>query len=702
MSRYSAAAKGRSVSAGSVASLLCLALALAPCAALAEANAVAVIPIPQSLQSSRFKVTINGKPAALLNAAANYYELSLDLRGKARIAITAPDASYWAEGVDVQPWRENIRPIRHGATISFTLDHPAKLSITRPGDHLGGAEMIFLFANAPEHNPPSPHTGGIRYYAPGIYHEDIDARSGDRIYLAPGAIVFGSLNLWDVSDVQVSGRGTIIHDGPQDPDDDEGWMQRKNWHVISMNNARNVSVSGITCIVRSRTWMIQMRDSNHVRFDNIKVIGGSAGDANQDGMDWLGGGDTLVQDVFIRAADDIFAEQGNWDGYTEEALTRPGQAVNNITIENSVLSTSISNVVRVGWPKKMFNGYHFLLRDSDVIHMGMGSCGAPFALFEMWADPAGKGYHSDYRFEDIRLDDWYSLLQLRQPNFAISNVVLKNIWAMDGPGMVPSVLKGDVSGVTLEGVNLGGGVVASDKDVPLEVQGAAGEPKYQPSALDAGFDYSTGLLQPKVDVLFHAKGPATSTLHYRWLFGDGTSADGSTVHHAFPDADGTLLDGSGRFRVLLFVSSDGGDKAWSSRSVVVSSHPLPALQSAGSAPENQDLRETFDADLHVPADGGYTFTLLTSTTATLSIDDLPPARTAKLRPQVCGSPGDAVQPVRMSAAMRAGLHHIRITRGPELENAAPANGLSGAPTLFWEGPEVPQQVVPEGAWSSPR
>ena len=152
-----------------------------------------------------------------------------------------------------------------------------------------------------------------------------------------------------------------------------------------MDNARNIEISGITCVVRSRTWMIQMKDSRFITFDNVKVIGGSDANANQDGMDWLGGGDTVVRDVFIRAADDVFAMQGNWDGYSHEAMIAPGHDVTNITVENSVLSTSISNIVRAAWPEKIFNSANFTLRNSDVIHMGIGACGIPFALLDFWA-----------------------------------------------------------------------------------------------------------------------------------------------------------------------------------------------------------------------------------------------------------------------------------------------------------------------------
>jgi len=71
-------------------------------------------------------------------------------------------------------------------------------------------------------------------------------------------VVFGSLNLWQVHDVRVEGRGMIIYDGPQDPGGDEGWMQKKAWHCIVMNQTQNVEIDGITCVVRSRTWQVQI------------------------------------------------------------------------------------------------------------------------------------------------------------------------------------------------------------------------------------------------------------------------------------------------------------------------------------------------------------------------------------------------------------------------------------------------------------
>jgi hypothetical protein len=669
---------------------LCLVFFIALLPQARAASTVTLYPIPAEVSSNHFIVSINGRKTPVLHAAVGYYLLNFDASGPATVSVTASDPHYWTAGVEVQPMRWGIRPRRKGATITFRIPGPIKLSITRPGQHFEDSEMLFLFANPPEQSGVTARMPGVRYYGPGVHRENIDAHNGDTIYLAGGAVIFGSLNLWQVHDVHVLGRGTIIYDGPQNPHSDEGWMSKPNWHVIVMYDAHDIEIDGITCITRSRTWQIQMRDSHHIGFYNAKVIGGNPSNANQDGMDWLGGGDTTVRNSFFRASDDIFALYGNWDGYELALMRIPGHPVNNITIEDSVLSTSISNIVRVGWPQKTFDSAHFHMGDVDVIHTGFGGCKVPFALFELWADPDGHGMHSDYTFQNIRLEDWYSLVQIHQPNLGVRDVKFKGVWAMDGPGKVPSVLKGDVSSVSFKGVNTGGGEATDNAALPLEVEGSAQQPTYRAAPLDARFDYTRGLLRPKREITFTALGANTGNLHYHWFFGDGSAADGRQVRHAFPDAEGTLLDGSGRFRVLLHIWDDSGHQSWSSQSVVVAMHLQPPSANPFENSATQSSR-VYSRYIYVPVDGGYTFILLASTEASLAIDGLPAAHSPEPRPQVCGSPGDAVQPTRLSVALKAGWHRIKATRRAEVENAA---SVSGVPLLLWEGPGLTRQAIP--------
>ncbi len=643
-------------------------------------------PLPAEVTSSHFTVAINGHRTPVLHAASGYYLLNFDVAGPAVLSITSDDPHFWDRGVEVQPMRFGIRPAHHGATISFPIPGPVKLSISRPGEHFAESEMLFLFGNVPARAPRADEPG-LRYYGPGVHRENIEARSGDRIYLAPGAVVFGSLNLWQVQDVRVYGTGTIIYDGPQDPHTDEGWMTKPNWHCIAMKEARNIEIDGITCITRSRSWQVQMKDSRHIGLYNVKIVGGNPNNANQDGIDWLGGGDTTIANSFFRASDDVFAMYGNWDGYEPEILKRPGPDVTNIDISETVASTSISNTIRLGWPGKTFNSAHFHMHDMDVIHTGSGACKVPFAFFEMWADPDGHGSHSDYMFNNIRMEDWYSLFQIRQPAAQIRNIHFQDVWAMDGPAMLPPVLKGDVSEVQLRGVDLAGVDGAASG---LE-QGAR-PPEVSPAAVGAAYHYTAGILRPGQAVEFRVDAEQREGRSFEWIFGDGSRTNGRNVTHRFPDANGTLLDGSGRFRVILHVRDGGIEEAWSSQSIV--------LQTArGSQPKTADGMSApvlYEGEFDIPADGGYTFTLLTSLPSSFSINNKAPVLSARPQAQVCGATGSAVQPLRTSAVLAKGSHTLRIIHaGLETENAeVPSGGKSETPVVLWEGPGVSRQLLP--------
>ncbi len=688
-------------------------------------------PIAPELRSDHFHVSIAGHDSPVAHAATTYYFINFELEGKTNISITADADGYWDKGVEVQPWRWGIRPQVNGRTISFRITEPMKLCISRPGDHGAGSEMLFIFANAPEINPPRQGQAGVRFYGPGTYHENIETKSGETIYIAPGAVIFGSLNLWGVENVKVIGRGTIVYDGPQNPDHDEGWMHKRNWHAIVMDHARNIQITGITCVVRSRTWMIQMLGSHNVTFDNVKVIGGCPGNANQDGMDWLGGGDTVVHDSFFRASDDVFALQGNWLGYDPQSMATPGETISNISIDDSVLSTSISNIVRVSWPMKIFDTSHFKMTNSDVIHMGMGGCVIPFGLLDIWNDATGKGQHSDYSFENIRLEDWYSLLQLRYPQQGIRDVTLKNVWALENPSLVPSVLSGDVSGVTIENTKVAGNLVTGNEDIPMTVEAGASAPLYsQEDGPHAAFRFDPAAVRDGNLVKFDASGSAGRIKKYGWIFGDGTRAHGRTVHHTFHDTQGTFMDGSGRFRVLLKVTDDSGREDWTYQPVLVTDSYSPALTGTtavvtgwhyqyfeGNALNLADLAQLtpsatgtsktltvtgrertenygfiFDGVFEVPAGGGYTFLLLGNDASELQIDSHVVAVSPLPKPQVCGTPGNMVQLTTGDIGLKAGKHALHA----EMTHSLGPDGFA----VKWQGPGA--KLTDMGSESGPR
>jgi hypothetical protein len=681
------------------------------------------------MRSTAFTVTVNGQPVDVAHAAASYEFVSFDVTGPVEVAITAAEPGFWDRGVDVQPWRLGLRPTRQGQTIRLRLAGPAKLSISRPGDFLNHARMLFLFAGTPP--PPPPPTGpNVRIVPAGVHRESLNPQSGETLYLAPGAYVFGSLNLWKVENVKVLGRGTIVYEGSQDPANDEGWMQKPDWHCIGALEASKVEIDGLTCIVRARTWSIQMKDSSGFTYEDLRVIGGNPGNANQDGMDWLGGGDTVVRDAFIRASDDVFAMQGNWDGYTDEDLLRPGHDVQNILIENSELSTSISNIVRSGWPRKSFNSRNFTLRDSDILHAGIGACGQTFGLLGFWGANGAKGDHSNYTFENLFLDNWYSLVQIERSEPALHGFTFRNLWALDQPPLAGSTITGQVDGVVFDNVKYGQNRAAANADLPLVVSGGAAPAHFvTPEGPAAAFTVDPPVFAPRQSVTFTAQ--AAPGAHYTWLFGDGTRGQGRRVRHRFPDAEGTQLDGSGRFRVLLHVEGKEDRQDWAGQGVVAVARWHDAVSTAGATvpgltwqiyagawPDLPDLAAehavfsgeslnlyadshgfthyaaAWDGLIDIPADGGYTFYLMSRDGARLAIDDVEVAKTGPPFAQVCGSPGNAMRYDRGSLGLRAGKHIFHLEGLHSVSQ--------GPPRLLWEGPALPLTDVPQAAFSHPR
>jgi hypothetical protein len=679
--------------------------------------------VPPEMQSTAFTIKVNGTFVDVAHAAASYDYVSFDTTDPVTIEITASEKGFWDHGVDIEPWRLGLRPVREGQTIRFKLEGPAKLSISRPRDFLNYARMLFLFVGTP---PSAPHDPAVHIYKAGAYHQSLNPKSGDTLFLEPGSYFYGSLNLWRVENVKVLGRGTIVYDGPQDPAADEGWMQKPNWHCVDALEARNIEVDGLTCIIRSRTWSIQMKDSQGITYDDLRVIGGNPGNANQDGMDWLGSSDGLVRNSFFRASDDVIAMMGNWDGYTDADLVRPGKDVHNIVIENSQLSTSISNIVRAGWPKKVFNSRNFTLRNSDILHGGIGACGQTFGLLGFWGANGSRGDHTNYTFENLFLDNWYSLVQIEQRMPTVHGFTFRNIWALDQPALAGSSLTGAVSDVTFDNIKVGQKVATTNADLLLSTDGAE-PPKFRVSPGPvASFTVDPPVFGPGHKVTFEAhSSPHTK---FTWLFGDGTEGHGRKVKHAFRDADGTELDGSGRFRVLLHAEDNNKRQDWAGQGLVAVAHwhesnepagptlpglafkiypgawtELPDLASeqavlTGESPNLNASAQGFtkyatawDGYIDIPADGGYTFHLMDRDGARVVIDGVEIARTGAPFPQVCGSPGNAIRYDRGSLGMRAGKHAFHIE---QLHSAS-----QGPPRLLWEGPSLPITDVPPVAFS---
>ena len=382
-----------------------------------------------------------------------------------------------------------------------------------------------------------------------------------------------------------------------------------------------------------------------------------------------------------------------------------------------------------GGREKTFNSSNFTLRDSDILHAGIGACGQTFGLLGLWGANGAQGDHSAVTFENLFLDNWYSLVQMEQEQPALHGFTFRNIWALDQPPLAASTIAGSIQDVTFDNVRYGQTRVTSDAEMPLVVSNGAEEPHFAPApALTAEFHVDPPLFAPGEKITLTAT--AQPGAHYTWLFGDGSTAHGRRVRHRFPDALGTELDGkdgAGRFRVLLHVTDEAGHQDWAAQGLVAVAQWHDATKEPGpTAPglqwkiyagdwtslpdlstlepvltgESPDLTAdvqgltsyatAWDGLIAIPADGGYTFHLVDRDGARLVIDGVEVARTGATFAEVCGSPGNALRYDRGAIGLRAGLHTIHV----EALNTA----SEGAPRLLWEGPGMTLGDVPANAF----
>ena len=253
-------------------------------------------------QSDDYTVRINGlekfvyKSVRNSRHTPNQYEsisfVNFDLSETTSIEVTpkVPVSAF-----DIRPWSYNITGKKSGNTIKFTLNKPMKLLMVVNSSY---KNVLAICANPP-HTPPAPDEV-TQYYGPGANyigkHRKIG--SGEKIYLAEGAVVEGSFHIQNASDVNIWGRG-IITCGR--------WPHKEDFRVLWGDHTSDVTIEGIT-ICNAPGWIISFWGGNkNLTVRNVKELGNYY--YNTDGVQ-TGTENLLVEDCLFQCNDDVFSLNG--------------------------------------------------------------------------------------------------------------------------------------------------------------------------------------------------------------------------------------------------------------------------------------------------------------------------------------------------------------------------------------------------------
>lgn len=443
--------------------------------------------VPEEFVSDYYQVTVNGLSVPVFHAGLNVYFASFDFTGKAELVVEKKASSksgvqpemYWGSNVVIRPLSSGIKANTDAGKVSFVLHNAGQYSVEKPDVSSFKDDVILIFANTPEVKLPDFNNKSVIRLTRGIHYRYIDLRTGQTLYLDAGAVLFGAVNIWNAKNVAIRGRGTVVYYGPQSEDVDHGWKNLKNWHPLTTNNVQGLTVQGVTFVGRSRTWSLQTHTTFDAVFDNIKIIGVNPQNINGDGIDWYGGGRTKVINSFIRSADDCFAfftSDSSKDMWGTSGTT--SDTIEDISIENCVLWSTLANVFRIGFNGQALNTKNITMKNCDVIHMSKGQWLAPWSLFCI-ASPNKKGNarHWNYLIENINFEEPLALFGLQNPEAEFKGLILKNITMTGAP--VPSIVSGKLE-ATFQNVNLNGKLVTKDSDIPLKAESKIENAKYLP------------------------------------------------------------------------------------------------------------------------------------------------------------------------------------------------------------------------------
>jgi hypothetical protein len=458
-------------------------------------------PVPWECASARYGVTVNGRPVSVFLATMNLHFASFDFAGKAEVQVTINDDNYhhadghpfpkpdefWQGAAVVRPLARGVAAKTEGRTVTFTITQPGQYAIEPPGTGGFEDEVLFLFANPPERDVPSAADRNVIWLGPGVHQRHVNLASGQTLYLAPGAVLFGGINVWDAENVRICGRGVVLYYGPQSMNVDSGWLHRRDWHPLTTHAVHGLKVEGVTFIGRSRVWTIQLCETFDSVFENIKVLTSFPANLNGDGIDWYGGGRSVVRDSFFRTADDCFAvhpadaslalrvDRGGGSHLPGAPATEVHHArgeVGDFTIERCVFWPTVANIFRAGWSNQSLTTHDVTVRDCDVIHISPHVwLGAADALFTAVSpDGSGDGEHRDYLFENIHVESSGALCAVNWPRTTLRNFHFKDIHFPAGVNQ--SFVRASADGLHFENVRVGGQVARDAEALKLRSEGS--------------------------------------------------------------------------------------------------------------------------------------------------------------------------------------------------------------------------------------
>ena len=225
-----------------------------------------------------------------------------DMAGPVQVEIQSRCA---VKAVAVRPAGRGIRPRIEGNRITFALDRPGPVVV----EVNGPSQALHLFPSLPEKDAAAPNSPRVRYFGPGVHRPGkIELKDHETVYLAGGAVVYGSIQAANAAHLRIAGRG-ILDVGP--------FERGQGGGAVRLSNCSDVAIEGI--VMRDPdVWCCSLFGCRQVSIANVKLVG--LWRYNADGIDVCNSQDVAVSDCFVRAFDDALVVKGLKSGFDDRPV----------------------------------------------------------------------------------------------------------------------------------------------------------------------------------------------------------------------------------------------------------------------------------------------------------------------------------------------------------------------------------------------
>ena len=326
-------------------------------------NSYATYAVPEGYPYSRFdapefNVRVNGKAWCGLYEDLNHkaqqmvfgqFSFSEGKRQRVEVICKEPFDTF-----RILPANVDIADcVRTGpSSLSFTIDRP-KQNITFVFDEkFQDRAVLHLFCNHIE----KPHKDATHYFGPG-YHNlrdggatgNLTITGDETVYIAPGAVVDGSITCHRLTTGGVSGQGILVNSDSR-------------FRSINNSECHGGRIENIIVHSRCNSWQVVYHRCDGMTVDGIRVV--SAFYRSNDGFDLTGCSNLTFKDCFIRAADDCVAIKG-----LEQSITPPEQRApnSNLSFSGMQLWSDSNNAFGIGAETAASAYENISLTDSDVL-----------------------------------------------------------------------------------------------------------------------------------------------------------------------------------------------------------------------------------------------------------------------------------------------------------------------------------------------